>query len=72
MKSFVSKWQKKIQFLFTIVCLIGASGGVYVGYEFFQDRIKIFYVFTLYTLILTFVVIFLGRRLIRMASDHDQ
>ena len=69
MKALIAKYQKQIQLVFTIVCLVGGTIVLSVGYSLFQGRIKLFYVFMFYIVILASVAIFLGRRLIAMICD---
>ena len=68
-QSFLAKWQKQIQLAFTIACCAGLGIVLYVGYQIFSDRLRIFWIFSAYIVILTGVVIFLGRRLIAMICD---
>lgn len=69
LKSFLDKWQKQIQWMLTIACLIGAGVVLCVGYALFHDRMRTFWIFTFYIVILTGVAIFFGRRLIAMIAD---
>lgn len=56
--------QRKILLtVFTLICIVGGSGFIYVGYQLFQKRISIFYIFSAYIFILTGIVIFFGFRL---------
>ena len=48
----------------TAACVIGAGGLIYVGYALFRDRTAIFAIFSIYTLLITGVVLFFGVRLI--------
>ncbi len=68
-KFFLLKWQKVIRLAFTIGCLVGAGFVLYVGHALFQERIRLFFIFTGYVVVLTFVAIFFGRRLIAMITD---
>jgi len=68
-QSLLARWKKQIQLVFTIACLVGAGIVLYVGYSLFQARISLFFIFMFYIVILTFVVIFFGRRLIAMICD---
>ncbi|MBI3358112.1 MAG: hypothetical protein HY201_01905 [Nitrospirae bacterium] len=68
-KPFLARWQKVIQFVFTIGCLIGAGIVLDVAHILFQERIRLFWIFTSYIIVLTCVGIFFGRRLIAMICD---
>jgi len=69
LKTLLAKCLKQIQFIFSIGCLIGAGIVLSVGYELFQAKMFLFWVFTLYILLMTGVAIFFGRRLIAMITD---
>lgn len=57
---------------FTIACVVGAIVAIFLGYQLFQNRLKIFWIFSAYIAALTGVVIFFGFRLIGGdASDGD-
>jgi len=56
--------RKIILTVFTIACIVGAIVAIFVGYQLFQNRLKIFWIFTAYISALTGVVIFFGFRLI--------
>jgi len=56
--------RKIIMILFTIGCIVGGAGFIYVGYELFQNRTSIFKIFSAYIIVLTIIVIFLGYRLL--------
>ncbi len=56
--------RKIILTVFTIACIVGAIVAIFVGYQLFQNRLKIFWIFTDYISALTGVVIFFGFRLI--------
>lgn len=58
--------RKMILILFTIGCVIGWAGFLYVGSQLFQNRASVFRIFSAYITVLTGVVIFLGRRLLRI------
>ena len=55
--------------MLTIACLMGSGVVLYVGYVLFHDRIRTFFIFTFYIVILTGVAISFGRRLITMIFD---
>ena len=57
------KWGRPV---FLAVALIGAGVAIYVGYQLFHERIRIFWIFTGYIVILTGIVIFFCFRLIAM------
>jgi len=69
LKTLFGKYQKQIQLIFTIACLVGAGVVLCVGHSLFHDRISLFWIFTSYIVILTLVAIFFGRRLIAMICD---
>lgn len=50
--------------VFTAVCLIAAGIAIFVGHELFRNRQSIFWIFSVYVIILTGIVIFFGARLI--------
>jgi len=56
--------RKVVLTLLTAACAVGAGGLVYVGYALFRGRTAIFVLFSIYTMILTGVVLFFGVRLI--------
>ena len=58
--------RKMILILFTVGCVIGWAGFLYVASQLFQNRASVFRIFSAYITILTGVVIFLGRRLLRI------
>jgi hypothetical protein len=63
----VTPQQRKIvMVLFTIGCIVGWVGFLYVGSQLFQNRASVFRIFSAYITILTGVVIFLGYRLLRI------
>ena len=62
----MTRVQKLIRPLFTVACIGGAALAIYVGHEIFHDRIRIFWIFTGYVVILTGIAIFFGFRLIEM------
>jgi len=68
-QSFLTKWQKQIQLVFTIACFSGSGIVLYVGHQIFSDRLRLFWIFSGYIVILTGVVIVFGRRLIAMICD---
>jgi len=68
-KAFMAKYQKQIQLLFSVFCIMGAGGVLSVGYSLFAAKMFLFWVFTFYIAIMTGVVIFFGRRLIAMICD---
>ncbi len=57
--------RKLILTLFTAACIFGATVAIFLGYEMFQRRLKIFWIFSAYISVLTGIVIFFGFRLIR-------
>ncbi len=57
--------KKIILALFTAGCIIGAIVAIFLGYQLFQNRIKIFFIFSAYIVALVGIVIFFGFRLIR-------
>ncbi|TAK04442.1 MAG: hypothetical protein EPO39_11430 [Candidatus Manganitrophaceae bacterium] len=56
--------RKIVLTLFTMACIVGAIVAIFVGYQLFQNRMKIFWIFSAYISALTGVVIFFGFRLI--------
>ena len=56
--------RKVVLTLLTVVCAIGAGGLIYVGYALLRDRTAIFVIFSLYTILITGVVLFFAVRLI--------
>jgi len=50
--------------LLTAACVVGTGGLIYVGYALFRDRTNLFVIFSIYTLLITGVVLFFGVRLI--------
>lgn len=56
--------RKTALIIFTLVCIVGAGGFIYVGYALFRDRLSIFWLFSVYIVLLAAIVIFFGFRLI--------
>ncbi len=63
--------KKLILTLFTLASLIGAAVALYIGYELFKARLFIFWVFAIYILLLTGIILFFGVRLIGMALSKN-
>ena len=70
-KQFLARHLKQVQWIVTIVCLLGATVVIAVGHFFFQDRPRLFIVFVVYISILTGVVIFFARYLIVIISERE-
>ena len=61
--------QRKIVLtVFTLLCIVGGSGFIYVGSQLFQNRASIFWIFFAYIVILTGIVIFFGYRFLGVIS----
>lgn len=56
--------RKLVLTLFTTACIAGLMVALFLGYQLFQDRLKIFWIFSAYISALTGVVLFFGFRLI--------
>lgn len=56
--------RKLVLTLFTTACVFGLMVALFLGYQLFQGRMKIFWIFSAYISVLTGVVIFFGFRLI--------
>lgn len=56
--------RKFVLTLFTTACIIGLMVALFLGYQLFQTRLKIFWIFSAYITALTGVVLFFGFRLI--------
>jgi ABC-type arginine/histidine transport system permease subunit len=56
--------RKMVLTLFTTACLVGLTVALFLGYQLFQTRMKIFWLFSAYISALTGVVLFFGFRLI--------
>ncbi len=56
--------RKFVLTLFAAACVVGAMVAIFLGYQLFQSRLKIFWIFSAYITALTGVVIFFGFRLI--------
>lgn len=56
--------RKLVLTLFTAACIVGLMVALFLGYQLFQSRLKIFWIFTAYITALTGVVLFFGFRLI--------
>lgn len=56
--------RKLVLSLFTAACIAGLMVALFLGYQLFQNRLKIFWIFSAYITALTGVVIFFGFRLI--------
>lgn len=56
--------RKLVLTLFTTACIVGLVVALFLGYQLFQNRMKIFWLFSAYISALTGVVIFFGFRLI--------
>ena len=63
--------RKIVLTLFTAVCIVGAIVAISLGYEMFQNRLKIFWIFSAYISALTGIVIFFGFRLIGGDATKD-
>lgn len=61
--------RKIVLTIFTAACIIGAVTALFVGYQLFQNRVKIFWVFSAYIVVLTGIVIFFGFRFIGNEGD---
>ncbi|MBI3804094.1 MAG: hypothetical protein HY282_10075 [Nitrospirae bacterium] len=61
--------RKIVLAFFTMACIIGAIAALFVGYQLFQTRVKIFWIFSAYIIVLTGIVIFFGFRLIGTEGD---
>jgi hypothetical protein len=57
------KWGRPV---FLVMALVGGVGALYVGYQLFHERIRLFWIFSGYIVILTGIAIFFGFRLIEM------
>jgi len=58
------KFKKIVLLVYTITCFIGSSVAIYVGYDVFHGRMRLFWIFSAYIVLLTAIAIFFGRRLI--------
>jgi hypothetical protein len=56
--------KKWVLALFTVACVVGAGVLIWVGSLFFQKNRIVFLLFSLYSVLVTGVVIFFGFRLI--------
>ncbi|HLG22789.1 MAG TPA: hypothetical protein VI382_08230, partial [Candidatus Manganitrophaceae bacterium] len=63
--------RKLVLFIFAFVSVVGATGLIYIGYQLFQARPSIFWVFSAYVTALTGIVIFFAFRLIGMGASSD-
>lgn len=65
--------QRKIALIvFTLICIVGGSGFIYVGYVLFRNRISIFWIYSAYIVALTGIVIFFGFRLIDINTSKGK
>jgi len=64
--------RKGILILLATACVIGAGGGIYLGYHMFRGRTAIFTLFCIYTLLITGVVLFFGLRLTDFHSPQKK
>ena len=67
-----SQQKKLAMIVFTFICLVGGSGFIYVGYQLFQNRTSIFWIFFAYIVILTGIVIFFGYRFIGILGPSKE
>lgn len=64
--------RKLVLTLFTTACVFGLMVAIFLGYQLFQNRMKIFWLFSAYISALTGVVIFFGFRLIKGSAPEGE
>ena len=64
--------RKIVLIVFTLFCIVGGSGFIYVGSVLFRNRISIFWIYTAYIITLTGIVIFFGFRLIGIDPSKEK
>lgn len=64
--------RKLVLILFTTACVFGLMVAIFLGYQLFQSRMKIFWLFSAYISALTGVVIFFGFRLIKGSAPEGE
>lgn len=64
--------KKWVLAFFTMACVVGAAVSIWVGSLFFREKPVIFWLFSLYAILVTGVVIFFGFRLIGFQSSPKE